>query len=340
MILFSLKAFSKYKVFYEKDRNNRKNEYKFNIIQYFSIKIHKNERKAENLLTIKPFCGIMSTSKTNLERIFIMKKVITLALCAIMLVGAMLFSLTSCSGDIKVGVQSATTGYDYVSELEGYEPAAYDNLGLAIKDLAAGNVKYVIGDEAPVKAIAAKTEGVKVINVPLTTEEYAFGVDKEQDELLASINNILATEKTAIDAIFAAYATGEGINPVTSATKDLSKSDKQLVIATNAAFAPFEYKDGDKFAGIDIEIMKLVADKLNMELVIEDMDFDSVVTSVGKNGVDVAAAGLTVNEERKQSINFSTSYYNAAQVVCVLESDTSFDSCKTADDVLAVFTKK
>ena len=115
------------------------------------------------------------------------------------------------------------------------------------------------------------------------------------------------------------------------------KSDpsKQLVVATNANFAPFEYKEGNKFAGIDMEIAKYIADKLGMELVIEDMDFDAVVTSVGKNNVDVAMAGLTVNETRKASVNFTESYYNAAQMLVVVENETAFDACKTADDVLA-----
>jgi polar amino acid transport system substrate-binding protein len=66
-----------------------------------------------------------------------------------------------------------------------------------------------------------------------------------------------------------------------------------------------------------------------------DMDFDSVVTSVGKNNVDVAMAGLTVNETRKKSVNFTTSYYNAAQMLIVPESETAFDDCKTAEEVVA-----
>lgn len=110
---------------------------------------------------------------------------------------------------------------------------------------------------------------------------------------------------------------------------------KQLVVATNANFAPFEYKEGNKFAGIDMEIAKLIADELGLELVIEDMDFDSVVTSVGKNNVDVAMAGLTVNEKRKQSVDFTDSYYNASQMLIVLANDTSFDACTTAEEVLA-----
>jgi polar amino acid transport system substrate-binding protein len=89
-----------------------------------------------------------------------------------------------------------------------------------------------------------------------------------------------------------------------------------------------------------MEIAAHIAIKLGMELVIEDMDFDSVVTSVGKNGVDVAMAGLTVNETRKQSVNFSESYYNAAQVLIVAKDNTAFDACKTADDVVAILNAK
>lgn len=273
-----------------------------------------------------------------------MKKIISLALAAIMLV-CTLFTFVSCGDTIKVGVQAGTTGEYFVNGdadwgfngLEGYEAKGYSNGGLAIADMKNGAVDYVIIDKAPAIQLAKSIKGIKVIDIDLTEETYAFGVDKAQNELLASINTILATKQTEIKAIIDKYATGEGIVAIESATKDLDRASEQLVVATNAAFPPFEYKDGNKFAGVDVEIMKLVADELGLELVIEDMEFDAVVTSVGKNGIDVAAAGLSVNETRKQSVNFSTSYYDAAQVLIVLEDCTDFDNCKTADDVLAKF---
>lgn len=270
-----------------------------------------------------------------------MKKLVSLLLIAAMMVTAA-FALTSC-GKVKIGVQAGTTGQYYVDGdadwgfdgLAGYQSVGFNNGGLAVQDLKNGGVKYVIIDQAPALQLQQSVSDIKVIDIPLTVEEYAYGVDKNQPELLASINQILANKSAEINAIIAKYATGTGITPIASATQDDSKADQQLVIATNASFAPFEYVDGDKFAGIDIEIMKLVADELGMELVIKDMDFEAVVTSVGKNGVDVAAAGLTVNEKRKESVNFTTSYYNAAQVLITLSGDTTFDACKTADDVVA-----
>ncbi len=140
----------------------------------------------------------------------------------------------------------------------------------------------------------------------------------------------------AITCAFGLVGCGEdgAIEGIKSSKYDAKK--EQLVVATNAAFPPFEYKMGNKFAGIDMEIAKGFADYLGWELVIMDMDFDAVVTSVGKNGVDIAMAGLTVNETRKQSVNFTNSYYNASQVVIVKEGDTSLDACTTAAEIDAI----
>lgn len=279
-----------------------------------------------------------------------MKKMMSLAL-AILMIATLTLATVSCQKQpIYLGVQSGTTGQYYVDGdadwgfdgIEGYASRGYSNGGLAVADMKNGNVKYVVIDEQPAKQLAKKVSGIKVIDVPLTEEEYAFGVDKKQPELLASINTILADMKASgkLDKIVAAYATGEGIKPFTSAKLDANKADTQLVVATNAAFAPFEYKEGDQFAGIDMEIAAYIAAELEMELVIMDMEFDSVVSSVGKNNVDVAMAGLTVNEKREEFVNFSTTYYNAAQMLVVAESVTAFDACTTADAVLAVLAEE
>ena len=249
---------------------------------------------------------------------------------------------------VQIGVQAGTTGEYFVNGdvdwdfegIAGYEAKGYQNPGLAVNDMLNGNVKYVVVDQQPALRLAANqafSGAIKVVDIPLTVEEYAFGVDKGQDDLLLAINEILADMKTngKLAEIVDKYATGEGIVPVTSAEFDISKASTQLVVATSANFAPFEYKEGNQFAGIDIEIAAYIAATLGMELVIKDMDFDSVVTAVGTNGVDVAMAALTVNDVRKQSVNFTESYYDAAQVLIVKSADTTFDFCETADDVIA-----
>ena len=99
--------------------------------------------------------------------------------------------------------------------------------------------------------------------------------------------------------------------------------EEELVMATNAAFPPYEYKDDNgEFAGIDIEIAQAIADKLGMKLKIEDVDFDTIVAGVESGKFTMGMAGMTVTEERKQSVNFSTTYAKGIQVVIVKEGST------------------
>ena len=177
---------------------------------------------------------------------------------------------------------------------------------------------------------------VKVIDIPLTEEEYAFGVDKNQPELLEEVNKFIAKIKSdgTFDKILNNYF-GDGTpSPVTSAELDPSKD--QLVVATNAAFEPFEYMAGDKYLGIDMEIAALLAKHLGKELVISNMDFEAVCLSVGQGKADIAMAGLTIKEDRKEYVNFSDKYYDAAQKIIVKGDDSTFDQCKTAADVEAI----
>lgn len=99
-------------------------------------------------------------------------------------------------------------------------------------------------------------------------------------------------------------------------------SSQKLVMATNAAFPPYESVEGTEIIGIDPEIAKLIADDLGRELVIEDMAFDSIIAAVQSGKADIAMAGLTVTEDRKQNINFSDPYTEAAQVIVVKKDST------------------
>lgn len=180
---------------------------------------------------------------------------------------------------------------------------------------------------------------VKVIDINLTEEQYAFGVDKNQPDLLVSVNAFIhkIMEDGTFDAICNNYFGNGTPVAVTSATPDSGKD--QLVVATNAAFEPFEYMEGNTYYGIDMEIAAALAQYLGKELVISNMDFDAVCLSVGQQKCDIAMAGLTIKEDRKEYVNFSDSYYNAAQKLIVASDNKDFDSCKTVADVEA-FLKK
>ncbi len=193
------------------------------------------------------------------------------------------------------------------------------------------------GDSSNSGSSSAKT--AKVIDVDLTSEEYAFGVDKSQPELLDQVNTFISKiqEDGTLDEIFDKYFGGGEPTPVESAALDTSKD--QLVVATNAAFEPFEYMEGDSYVGIDMEIAALLAKELGQELVIQNMDFDAVCLSVGQQKCDIAMAGLTVSEERKEYVTFSDTYYQASQRLIVPSDDTTFDDMTDADSIAAALAK-
>lgn len=281
-----------------------------------------------------------------------MKKLSVILLAALLVVSAVL-SFTACGGDgdekVKVGVQTGTTGFSFMTGDEDWgfsgfsncKVSPYDNGALAVADMKAGNISYVVLDAEPAKELAAGDNSIKVIDLALTTESYGIAVDKNQPELLEKINNILETKKTEIDAIFAAYETVDESNAanwdgavIPKGEVDTSKD--QFVVATNAAFAPFEFTVGNGFAGIDMEIAQLIANELGMELVIVDMSFDGITGALGTNGIDVGMAGMTINAARSKVVSFSTPYYtDAYQVVICKADDTTFDNCKTGEEVIA-----
>mgnify|MGYP000590339630 CR=1 FL=1 len=94
-------------------------------------------------------------------------------------------------------------------------------------------------------------------------------------------------------------------------------ADGVLTMGTNAAFPPYEYKEGDQVVGIDAEIAQALADKLGLKLEILDMDFASLITAIQAGKVDISLAGMTVTEERKQNVDFTDSYATGVQVIIV-----------------------
>ena len=116
-------------------------------------------------------------------------------------------------------------------------------------------------------------------------------------------------------------APGIGSNSGGSVDSD-ALSDGVLTVGTNAEFPPFEYVGDDgQPDGFDMALIKAIGEELNVEVVIENMEFDSLVSSIGSK-TDVAIAGMTVTEERKQSVDFSEAYYNAVQHVLVPSDST------------------
>ncbi|MCQ8212020.1 basic amino acid ABC transporter substrate-binding protein [Cetobacterium somerae] len=103
----------------------------------------------------------------------------------------------------------------------------------------------------------------------------------------------------------------------------LAFAKEKLYVGTNAEFPPFEYLDKGEVVGFDIDLVKAIGNKLNMEVVIKDMAFDGLIPALETNKVDIVIAGMTANEERKMAVNFSNPYYTANQVIILKDDNTN-----------------
>ncbi|UQY46091.1 glutamine ABC transporter substrate-binding protein GlnH [Erwinia sp. PK3-005] len=94
-------------------------------------------------------------------------------------------------------------------------------------------------------------------------------------------------------------------------------AEKKLIVATDTAFVPFEFKQGDKYVGFDIDLWDAVAKQLNLSWSLKPMDFSGIIPALQTRNVDLALAGITITEERKKAIDFSDGYYKSGLTVMV-----------------------
>lgn len=182
---------------------------------------------------------------------------------------------------------------------------------------------------------------VKVIDIELTEEEYAFAIQKGNTDLLDVVNGYLTESKEsgALDKLINSYFNGEATFTYTNKTASPASGD--FVMATNAYFPPFEsYDDNSAFYGVDIEIAYNIAQLLGKTLFVKDIDFDAIIPSVQKGESAIGMAGITVDDTRKKQVDFSNGYYASAQVIVVKDGDTTFDGCTTAEEIEAILKSK
>ncbi|MCL1835607.1 MAG: transporter substrate-binding domain-containing protein [Oscillospiraceae bacterium] len=176
----------------------------------------------------------------------------------------------------------------------------------------------------------SKKVKLKILDTEYAEEDYSICVSKENTQLLADIN-------AALDELIKDGTVGKIIDKYISGTSHDMKFQQNaegkptLTMATNAEFPPYEFFQSGQIVGIDPEIAAAIADKLGMKLVIDNMDFGAIIAAVQTGKVDMGMAGMTVTDERLQTINFSTSYAKGVQVIIVREDS----DIKTADDLFA-----
>ena len=111
-----------------------------------------------------------------------------------------------------------------------------------------------------------------------------------------------------------------------------------LIVATDTAFVPFEFKEGDKYVGFDIDLWAEIAKDIGVTYTLQPMDFNGIIPALQTKQVDVALAGITIKDERKKVIDFSDGYYDSGFLLMVPADSTIGDAADLAGKKLAVKT--
>ncbi len=186
---------------------------------------------------------------------------------------------------------------------------------------------------------------LKLINIKLTNEEYAFAISHKNNALKDSLDNYINTLKNtgifeSIISIYKDKSNSSSRTGVKFTTSEVQKTDKNLIVATNCPFEPFEFIEEDGLMyGIDLEIANAYANSRGLELIVRNIEFENILSDVAAGKADIGMAGITVTDERKQICDFTTTYYKSSQKLVVDGKNTDFDNCKTAEDVNKVLNR-
>lgn len=238
-----------------------------------------------------------------------------------------------------IGVQLGTTSDVLVSELEKKEDGTrverYTKGADAIQALRQGKIDCVVTDEAPAKAFLRVNPSLRILPDEFDKSSMAICIAKGDEELLKKINGAIASLKKdgVIDSIVNRHLIKHQAVAYRSPAKKVNNKDTNpLRFATNATFEPFEYYQNGKIVGIDADVAHAIGDKIGREVVVTDMEFDAIITSVQTGKADAGIAGITVTEERKKNINFTDPYTEVRQVVVVNKGAVLIDKEQSLQD--------
>ena len=250
-----------------------------------------------------------------------MKKLVALALGTVMAV-SMTAGVSAATVESKDDLKNATIGVQ-LGTTGDIEASEYEADGATVKRYSKGSeaIQALIMriTEQLTQKFVENADGLKILDEPFVEEEYAICLKKGNDELLDKINGALKElkEDGTVDDIMNNYI-GDNIGETPyESPEDVDRSNGTLVMATNAEFEPYEYREGDDIVGIDVDIAQAICDKLGYELEIDDMEFDAILAAVQSGKADFGAAGMTVTEDRLESVDFTDTYANASQVIIV-----------------------
>ena len=225
----------------------------------------------------------------------------------------------------NVGVQIGTIGerevYPYEESSRSRVEHFYTSAD-AVKALTEKQVECIVLDEKTMNALAQENEGLSIVKKPFSEKQYRYVVSKDNKELLDKVNKALKklTEDKTIESIVNNYTGLDSEKGRTPYKKKDVEREGTITLAVTSATKPNAYIDNGTYAGIDIDVMQAVCDELKTELVVSDMQPDSLVDSITWQMADIAAvdaSGVVIKESVKKELSYSSAYADSKQLIAV-----------------------
>ena len=234
--------------------------------------------------------------------------------------GVLFFCANACANDFglagqKIGVQLGTTGDSLANSIPGATVERYNKAGDALQSLLAGKIDAVLIDEQPAQAFVRGNDRLTIPGGAFAEESYAIAVSKKNSALKSDINRVLADLKRdgTVNRVLNNYiGDDKGSFPPQPRQTDCPNG---LKIGTNAAFPPYEFYEKGDIVGIDVDLTKIIAERLGKCAVIMDMEFDAIIPALQTGKIDIGVAGMTVTPERLNSVDFTDTYTTSKQIV-------------------------
>ncbi|MGX7350932.1 His/Glu/Gln/Arg/opine family amino ABC transporter, permease, 3-TM region [Enterococcus canis] len=229
---------------------------------------------------------------------------------------------------VKVGTESAAFA-EKNQEKYGFDVKTYDAADTMYQVLENGSVAAIFGDYPVLGYAISQGQPLKLVGEKEVGSAYGFAVKKGQNqELLAKFDKGLAKLKAdgTYDEILAKYI-DSGQTDTASEMKKITPKKTVYTIASDLTFAPFEYQnDKGEYVGIDVDLLKRIAELQGFELKFNFVGFASAVQAVESGQADAMIAGMTITDERKKSFDFSDSYFDSGIQLAVKKDNKKIKS--------------
>ncbi|MFQ7234818.1 MAG: transporter substrate-binding domain-containing protein, partial [Enterococcus hulanensis] len=230
----------------------------------------------------------------------------------------------------KIGTESATF-LDKNKDKYGYEIKQYEAADAMYNALTNGNVEAIFDDYPVLGYAVTNGQPFKLVGDPEKGSSYGFAVKKgENKELLEKFNQGLKDLKKngSYDKIVSEYiSTGSGDQAASGEMKKIEPKKDVYVVASDSAFAPFEYKDSDgEYKGIDVDLLKRAAELQGFKLDMKFIGFSSAMQALESGQADGMIAGMTITDERKDNFDFSDPYFQSGIQLAVAKDNKDIKS--------------